>query len=83
MSNTDSREPIKKPPHQQKLIETDSKFLETNANKILVKANGEEWFYMPYWFKKLGYGRFEVFYFDNLPDYVTDIVKKHRDNATI
>lgn len=64
--------------HHQKLIETDSKFLEENAHKVFIKINGEEWFYMPYWFKKVSDGKFEVCSFEHLPKYVKEIIKKSR-----
>lgn len=66
--------------HYQILNETDSKFLEENANKITVKATGEDYYFMPYWFKKLEDGRWGVFYFDNLPEDVKETLKKARES---
>jgi len=57
-----------------KLIETDSLFLEKTANII-----NNEWFYMPYWFKKVGDGLFIQYSFDQLPDELKTILKKERE----
>lgn len=59
-----------------KLIETDSEFLEKIANKINVL--GDEWFYMPFWFKKTGDNRFVIYTFDKLPDCVKEFIKENR-----
>ncbi len=59
-----------------KLIETDSEFLEKAANKVT--CEGEEWFYMPFWFKKTGNGLFQEHRFSQLPDYLKRQIRNER-----
>lgn len=49
-----------------KLIETDSKFLETCASKI--PYNGSDWYHFPFWFKKVGENLFAEYSFEQLPN---------------
>lgn len=49
-----------------KLVETDSLFLESVANRITGKFG--DWYYMPFWFKKIGDGLYEEYKFEDLPD---------------
>ena len=44
-----------------------------------VHVNGERWFYMPYWLKKVG-EEYEIVSFEHIPDYVQEAIKKVRDD---
>jgi hypothetical protein len=44
-----------------------------------VRVNGERWYYMPYWLKKVG-DEFEIVSFEDLPDYVKEAIQKVRDD---
>lgn len=60
-----------------RLIKTDSDFLDKCANKVSI--NGEEWLYMPFWFKKEGDGLFSEYRFEQLPDYMKEGIKNQRE----
>lgn len=60
-----------------KVSVTDSKFLESAANKISV--NHEEWFYMPFWFHKAADGVYVKYPFNELPDHVKNYINKERE----
>lgn len=60
-----------------KLIESDSKFLEKVSHKIT--SNGEEWFHMPFWYKKISENTYEEVFFENLPTHVTNLIRKNRE----
>ena len=60
-----------------KYTETDSKFLEECASKI--ELEGNEWFYMPFWFKKVGDGKFAIYNFSQLPENIKNHLQQLRD----
>ena len=60
-----------------KLVKTDSDLLETCGNAVKL-SNGEEWFYMPYWFKKVGKEVYAQYNFENLPKELIDQIVKNR-----
>ena len=60
-----------------KLIQTDSEFLEMTATKI--STRGEDWYYQPFWYKKVAEGLFEQVNYENLPDHVKQHILYYRD----
>lgn len=60
-----------------KLLPTDSAFLEKFCNKI--ESRSGEWFWMPYWFKKVGEDIYEQYSFDKLPQEIKDEINKIRN----
>lgn len=62
--------------HTLKVSVTDSKFLEKSGHKVVV--NGEEWFYMPFWFHKAEEGIFVQYPFEDLPDHVLQRIRTER-----
>lgn len=59
-----------------KMIKTDSEFLEVVANKITVGE--EEWYFMPFYFKKVGTDLFEQVPFSKLPEHVQKHIQTMR-----
>jgi len=59
-----------------KLCQTDSKFLEMAAHKIVV--NGEEWFFMPWYFHKAADGIFVEYPLGELPNHVREYINTER-----
>ncbi len=57
----------------------DSKFIEKSAH-IEVLVNGDEWFYFPYWMKKISNGVFEQVPFDKLPEDLLKQLEERRKN---
>lgn len=55
-------------------------FFKENATVVYA---GEIYYYMPYWFKDLGNGKFEQIRFENLPKDVIDLINKERNGLTI
>lgn len=49
------------------LVESDSEFLEKVAGKVNFE-NGEEWMYMPFWYRKVGPGLYLEYSFEYLPE---------------
>jgi hypothetical protein len=60
-----------------KLIETDSDFLEKVSHKISV--SGENWYYMPFWYKKIAENVYQQVDFKDLPPDVISIIQKNRE----
>jgi len=58
-----------------------SEFLENICNKIY--ANDEEWYYMPFWFKKVEKNVFEQVSFDYLPKHVKDVIFMQRWDSSL
>lgn len=54
----------------------DCKFLEQNASKMNVGET--EWYYFPYWMKKVSEGVFEAVPFENLPVDLKNEIKRNR-----
>lgn len=44
-----------------------SDFLEKTATKVVLPS-GDEWFYLPHWYKKVGEQTFEIVTFEKLPN---------------
>ena len=63
-----------------KLVETDSVFLEATAHKVNI--GDEEWFYQPFWYKKLKNGMFIQYRFDEIPKYVLTELEKQNPITT-
>lgn len=63
-----------------KLIETDSMFLEAVSHKVCVGE--EEFYHMPFWYKKVSEGVYVELSFDKLPQSVKNIMQKERDANT-
>lgn len=63
-----------------KLIKTDSEFLEVAATKI--HTNGQEWYYLPFWYKRVGEDTFEQVRFENLPKFIIDYINSEREKTT-
>ena len=61
-----------------KLIESDSEFLKKVASKITIYT--DEWYYMPFWYRKVSENVYEEVKFENLPESVTEFIKKQRQN---
>lgn len=59
-----------------KLIETDSKFLEKAAS--IIPYNGNDWYYMGSWFKKVSEGIFEEYGFNEMPAGLLKEIQKAR-----
>lgn len=60
-----------------KLIETDSKFLEVAGSAITV--NGNEYFSLPFWYKKIGDGLFVEYRFEDLPQELKNELQIQRE----
>lgn len=60
-----------------KLVETDSEFLENCASKVTT-SNGDEWFYMPLWFKKIRNNVYTEYNYENLPKELIEQIVKTR-----
>jgi hypothetical protein len=41
----------------------------------VVATNGEEWYYLPFWFKDLGHNVFEIYRFEKLPPHLIEHIK--------
>lgn len=61
-----------------KYSETDSKFLEKFAN--CVSVDNEQWFYMPFYFKKISDNVYKQVSFERLPENVKEFISKSRNN---
>jgi hypothetical protein len=61
-----------------KLIESDSDFLEKVANKITVHT--DEWYYMPFWYRKVSKNTYQEVMFENLPQSIIQFIEKQREN---
>lgn len=57
-----------------KLIKTDSEFIETAGAKV-----DGIYFYLPYWYKKVGDGLYEQLQFENLPDELKERIRENRE----
>jgi hypothetical protein len=59
-------------------------FIENDSNTI-VTANGHEYFFIPYWFKKTEYkGIYEIYNLGSpLPDELKHAIEEFRDNPNI
>lgn len=57
----------------------DCQFIEANAAKVPI--NGEEWYYFPFWMKKVGEGLFEPTSWDNLPQYLKEEILQQRQSV--
>jgi len=60
-----------------KLIETDSMFLEKVSSKIV--SNGQNWYYMPFWYKKIAENVYQQVDFKDLPPDIINIIQKNRE----
>jgi len=60
-----------------KMVVTDSNFLESTANCIY-DFQGADWYYQPFWYKKLGDGLFQQFSFEELPTELKNEIKELR-----
>ncbi len=61
-----------------KLIETDSKFLE-NTSHCVYDVNGSNYYYMPFWFKKVSDGVYIEYGFDELPEELKSRLRSLRE----
>jgi hypothetical protein len=61
--------------HVLKLIETDSKLLEAAA--MHVYFDGEGWYNLPHWYKKIGDGLFVEYSFDDLPSHFKKFIEEN------
>lgn len=57
-----------------KVSPENEKFITANGNKI-----GENWYYFPFWWKRLGDGIFEQVPFEKLPKEVKDLIQERRE----
>lgn len=46
---------------------------------IMIKNGDEEWYYIPYWFKKLGDNIFELYSLDKFPEKIKKLIKDLED----
>lgn len=61
-----------------KLIESDSEFLEKVANKITVHS--EDWYYMPFWYRKISENTYKEVRFEDLPESVMEFINPQMEN---
>lgn len=61
-----------------KLIETDSMFLEEVSHMACVGE--EQFYYMPFWYKKVSEGVYVELTFDKLPPSVKKVMENERNN---
>ena len=61
-----------------KLTKQQQEFIE-NTSSVVTTPNGNDYYYMPFWFKKESGDMFKMLTFDRLPYEVIDIVKEIRD----
>jgi hypothetical protein len=61
-----------------RLIETDSNFLEKVSTAI--NDNGEQWYFMPFWFRKISEGVYEQVPFEKLPNRISHAVRNLQNN---
>jgi len=54
------------------------RFIESNATKI-----NEEWYYMPYWWKRIDGDVFEQVMFENLPNGLKKQIQKMREDINV
>lgn len=59
-----------------KLIETDSEFLEVAGTKFT--DGGREFYYLPYWYEKVGEHLYKQCSFENLPESIIDTILPNR-----
>jgi hypothetical protein len=64
-----------------KLIETDSKFLEKVS--AMIDLDGEIWYHMPFWYRKIAENVYEEVRFTDLPKNLQDRVRSFRDNLVV
>ena len=66
-----------------RLPKEQSNFIESTFNKIEIEEEptNEEWFYNPFYFKKVAENEFEVVSYKNLPKDVINAIKSMRDKT--
>ncbi len=62
--------------YKVKLIETDSRFLEMVSHKVNI--GNENYYHIPFWYRKISEGVYEEISFDKLPKELTDFIEKER-----
>ena len=61
------------------LTKEQSEFLKGNSTMMVTEKGN--WYYMPYWWKEnkeVGENVFEIVMFDNLPEYLKEMIHEHR-----
>lgn len=62
------------------IIEEKQGFIESNAHCVYdVLDEGDNWYYIPCWFRKLKDGQYEAVTFENLPKQLLDRIKNLRE----
>jgi len=61
-----------------KLIKTDSEFLEVAATKVS-RIDGSDWYYLPFWYRKVGEDLYEQVTWDKLPESLKHHIQSNRD----
>lgn len=61
------------------LVPQQTDFIEKCGTHVITE-NGENWFYLPHWYKKEDTNVFTEVNFENLPQYVKDIIIKNRES---
>jgi len=61
-----------------KFIKTDSDFIE-KISRCEYDVNGSNWYYMPFWFKKVGEDVYEQHSLDDLPNEIKNRITKNSD----
>jgi len=56
-----------------KLTKEAGQFIEANSARV------DEWYYLPYYWKRIDDDVFEQVTFENIPKYVKDILKENRE----
>ncbi len=64
-----------------KFTETDSDLIE-KVSTCIYDVNGSNWYYMPYWFKKVGDGLYQQFTFDQLPEELKQRLNEIKETKT-
>jgi len=57
----------------------ESLFIQNVGTKVTIGE--EEWYHVPYWFKKTGIDTFEPTTYGKLPDHFKEFVKAQRENS--
>lgn len=61
------------------LLTSDQESTLRSLSNCCIFPNGDEWYFMPYWWKSLGNGMYEQVRFENLPDKVKEYILAERE----
>jgi len=51
----------------------------SNFIEVISHKEGDKWFYIPFWFKKIDNDVYEQVSFENLPKELIDTIKRNRE----